>query len=191
MTEEEILVAKDMEAKRLRRIQRAEARKQELRVMRSGKAESMCEVVVQESGLIAFKPKSEEEKARCKEYKCSGVKKQRPLPRQRPTRGQSQQGSSRYPMRVRESRPEGQQEREAPGWDFFEGKRASPAETSLQIKRRCGYNRLRVVESTIPGAGHGLFLRDKRLKAGGMIASYEGARLTKATGSGVKVGLHI
>ena len=64
MTEEEILVAKDMEARRLRRIQRTEARRQELRVMRSGETEPMCEVVVQESGLIVFKSKSEEEKAR-------------------------------------------------------------------------------------------------------------------------------
>jgi hypothetical protein len=45
--------------------------------------------------------------------------------------------------------------------------------------RKCGYKRLRVVESTLPGAGYGLFLDTPQLKAGSLVTSYEGRRITQ------------
>ena len=41
------------------------------------------------------------------------------------------------------------------------------------MKRRCGYNRLRVVESTLPEVGYSLFVRAPIVKAGGLLALYE------------------
>ena len=77
--------------------------------------------------------------------------------------------NQRYPLRVRQGRVAGSKVREAPGWDSFEGKRVSPAEEVMVQKHKCGYNRLRVVESTIEGAGYGLFLRIPVVKAGGLL----------------------
>ena len=37
-----------------------------------------------------------------------------------------------------------------------------------------------MVESTLPGAGYGLFMKAPIVKAGGLLATYEGVRLTKA-----------
>lgn len=45
--------------------------------------------------------------------------------------------------------------------------------------KKCGYNRLRVVPSTITHAGYGLFLDTRVLKAGNMITSYEGKHLSR------------
>ena len=93
---------------------------------------------------------------------------------------QSSRYSSRYPLRVRKSKNDGPKVREAAGWDSFEGKRTTPAEEILVKKRRCGYNRFRLVESTLPGAGYGLFMKAHIVKAGGLLTTYERLRLTKA-----------
>ena len=59
-----------------------------------------------------------------------------------------------YLQRVRQSRNEGPQVREAPGWYSFEGNKESPSEEALVKMRMCGYIRLRVVESTLPVSGY-------------------------------------
>jgi hypothetical protein len=51
---------------------------------------------------------------------------------------------------------------------------------NIEEKRRCGYNRLKVVQSTIPQAGYGLFLYQPVMKAGGLITTYDGKSLTKS-----------
>ena len=71
---------------------------------------------------------------------------------------------------MRQCRNEDLKVREAAGCDSFEGKRTTPAEEILMKKRRCGYNRLWVVEST-PGAGYGLFMKAPIVKAGGLLGS--------------------
>lgn len=49
---------------------------------------------------------------------------------------------------------------------------------SLEKRRVCGYNRVRVVKSTIPNAGYGLFLAYQKLRKGSLICTYEGEKLT-------------
>ena len=78
---------------------------------------------------------------------------------------------------MRQSRNEGPKVWEAPEWDNFEGKKTSPAEEVLIKKRRCGYNQLRVVESSLPGVGYGLFEKVPIVKAGG--CRLQGVRPTK------------
>jgi hypothetical protein len=169
VTEEEMLVAKDLADKKRRRIQRAEERKAERREMQAGTQEVYGSRICWEGGnSFGFVPYAEDDQIIRRELRASALKRQKPPPK------------SRYHMRVRQSRTEGPKVRSSPGVESFDGMNSPGVVKVLEQKRKCGYNRLKVVESTIQGAGYGLFLSIPKLKAGGMITSYEGVRLSKA-----------
>jgi hypothetical protein len=66
-------------------------------------------------------------------------------------------------------RKKGPKVRSYPGVDTFKGM-VSPGVVQILAKnRRCGYNRLKVVQSIVPQAGYGLFLDQPVMKAGGLI----------------------
>ena len=70
--------------------------------------------------------------------------------------------------------------RTVPGRDSFDGVEPTEAVRQMELAKKCGFNRVMVAPSTIAGAGLGLFLRQERIRAGGLVTSYEGERLTQA-----------
>ena len=163
VTEEEVLVAKDMAARRLRRIERSKERKLKIQAEKDGSRQLTDE----EGQPTRFQPLTEEEKLHRKEVRCNGLLKQRPPPH------------SGYPLRKR-SACEPTRVRTSPGVDTFDGLESPPSVQTMVQSRRCGYNRVRVVPSTIEGAGYGLFMAQPNIKAGGLITTYEGKRITRA-----------
>jgi hypothetical protein len=69
--------------------------------------------------------------------------------------------------------------RTVPGGDNFDEVVPSEAVRSMEAAKKCGFNRVVIAPSTIEGAGLGLFLSRDKVKAGGLITSYEGERLTQ------------
>ena len=175
VSEEEILVAKDIEAHRRRRIQRAETRKQEGQEMRGDS--SIDQKRGNDLAVRSSMQESDRRVTSVTERRSNAVRKVKPPPARCTSGPKIAEQNQRYPLRVRQGGVEGPNR---PGWDRFEGKRASPAEEVMVQRHKCGYNRLRVVESTLEGAGYGLFLRILVVKAGGLHTSYEGARLTRS-----------
>ena len=180
VTEEEMLVAKDMEARRLRRIQRAEVRRRERKAMQEDNLGGETSSTTASEGLVGFTPLTREQKDSRREKKANGLRKLRPPPRKPMQEPETTTKEPRYKLRVRQGHRDGPQVRAAPGWDRLEDKQSHPVVELLVKKRKCGYNRLQVVESTLEGAGYGLFIGIPTLKAGGLITSYEGKRLTRA-----------
>jgi hypothetical protein len=72
-----------------------------------------------------------------------------------------------------------QRVRTAPGRDNFDDVVPNEAVLDIQRARRCGFNRVVVAPSTITTAGQGLFLKSGKVKAGGLVTSYEGDKLTQ------------
>ena len=123
VSEEEILVAKDIEARRRRRIQRAETRKQERQAMRGD-----SDIDQKEGDDMAAKSSGQESDRRVTsvtERRTNAVRKVKPPPPRGTPGSKITEQNQRYPLRVRQGRVAGSKVREAPGWDSFQGKRVS------------------------------------------------------------------
>ena len=164
ITDEEMMISKDLAEKKRRRIERAELRKKLKRLDREGK--------VGVDG--ALDGQDDERKSGATEEDIQEVFNDVLC-----NSGRSEEIShrARYQLRNRITKLD-QSVRAVPGVDNFKGRQRPAAIEDLEYKKRCGYNRLRVVESTIPKAGYGLFLGDLTLRKGNLICTYEGEKLT-------------
>ena len=108
-----------------------------------------------------------------------GLQKIRPPPIKTSRGKEVTPGTTSHSLRVRQNRRESPRVREIPGWDTLDSKQQHPAVESLKKRKECGYNLLKVVQSTIEGAGYGLFLGQPKIKAEGLLTTYEGIKLTE------------
>ena len=121
VSEEELLVAKDLEAKRRRRILRSESR-------RLAKGRTEDKGATKTRGGIGTSRNLGAGQDQGGEWVSNAVRRMRLPPQDSQEDQQSSRHYSRYPRRVRQIRSEGPKVREAAGWDSFEGKKTTPAE---------------------------------------------------------------
>ena len=188
--EEEIQIAKDLDERRKRRQRKAIDRKAEAAAKR--KAEQITLEVAQEWPKEVVQGVSVDCGAASETLWQKGhsitkdeVNNKRQERRMNTIRGgkvgdgQVVQPKGKYHLRPRSTKP-AQQVLKADGHNNIDGRESPPEAHVMKAARKCGYNRVKVTQSTIEAAGQGLFINGKAaVKGGKIVCSYEGQKLSK------------